>query len=104
MKVRREYPNTDQRIEDGDLAAIEVTAIVAGMVKRALISREQEGMTQFASSMGPFSESGSYANPTGNLYLTAGDRATLSETAEGSAFAIDLTPSYSTRPYDASAW
>ena len=93
LKVRRRYPATDARIASGDLDEREVVAVVAGMVKRAMMTGGAEGVTQRAEGIGPFSGSETYANPLGNLFFTAEDRTVLEDSgARRRAFSIDLTP------------
>lgn len=51
--------------------------VVANMVKRALLGSGPEGIKAEAETVGPFSTSVTYDNPTGGLYLTAADRVLL---------------------------
>lgn len=89
--VRRLYPTTDARIAAGTLELEEVTDVVAGMVKRAMIGGDVEGVTQQNQTAGPFVRQVSFANPMGNLYFSAVDRQVLGETSRR-AFTVDLTP------------
>lgn len=48
------------------------------MVKRAMLNREQSaGVTSIQSTAGPFSKSLTYVNPTGDLYISKGERKLL---------------------------
>lgn len=91
LKVRRKFPQTEARIASGDLDLREVAAVVAGMVKRAMLTGA-EGVTQETENRGPFGVSRQYANPMGNLYFTAEDKVTLSGKPPRRAFSLDLTP------------
>lgn len=52
--------------------------IVCAMVKRAMLAPvDQPPMTQVSMSAGPFSQNGTIANPTGDLYLTKSERRSL---------------------------
>lgn len=72
------FPDIQQRIDDESLPAVRVRRIVAGMVKRSMISAATDGISQQSQTSGPFSLSNTYANPTGNLYLTGDEREALS--------------------------
>lgn len=90
--VRRQYPRTDERIAAGTLEREEVAAVVAGMVKRAMIGADVEGVTQQNQTAGPFARQVTFANPMGNLYFSAADKLVLGETPLRRAFSVDLTP------------
>ncbi|HEX8489320.1 MAG TPA: Gp19/Gp15/Gp42 family protein [Propionibacteriaceae bacterium] len=93
LRVRRRFPTLEARLTSGELDPREVTAVVAGMVKRAMLSGGAEGVTQYANTGGPFTESRTYANPAGSLEFTADDLAVLSESGTSRrAFSVDLTP------------
>ncbi len=79
LRVLRRFPSIPSRIVDETLAAQEVTAVVCGMVKRAMVAGEQDGVTQRTEVKGPFTESVQYANPLGSLYFTSDDLAVLSD-------------------------
>lgn len=53
--------------------------ICCQMVKRAMLadSANPNGLTQFAQTAGSYSESGTYANPSGDLYVTAVEKQAL---------------------------
>jgi hypothetical protein len=94
--VRRRWPDIDARIAAGDLDADDVLMVVAGMVKRAMLGPDVDGVTEQTEAAGPFSVARKYSNPLGNLYLSASDIETLAagEPSGGGkrAFVIDLTP------------
>lgn len=61
-----------------ELQSLAVTTIVCEMVKRAMLSPvDQAPMQQFARTAGSYSESGTYVNPTGDLYLTSAEKQRL---------------------------
>jgi hypothetical protein len=68
--------------------------ISCAMVERAMRSdsTSQPGVTQQATTMGPFSKSFTFANPTGDLYLTKQDRRLLGVLKQRAA-SIDLLAS-----------
>lgn len=72
--LRSRYGDIDARIASGDLDAGAALVVVAGMVRRAMVGAAAgDGVTQSSETVGPFSHSQSYANPMGNLFLTAAD-------------------------------
>ena len=56
-----------------------LTRLCCQMVKRAMIAEAANptGVTQYSQTAGSFSESGTYANPTGDLYLLAVEKRAL---------------------------
>jgi hypothetical protein len=71
--IRERWPDIDQRVTSGAIAAETLTRIVAQMVKRAMLNGDSEGLESRAQAAGPFSVSDKFANPNGNLYLTTAD-------------------------------
>lgn len=71
--LRAEFPGIDTTIDTGGLDAAVVAAIVANMVKRAMIA-PSDGISQESETAGPFSHSQSYSNPMGNVFLTMAER------------------------------
>ena len=65
--------------EDGDeLARANLTAVACAAVRRAMDSGGAPfGVTQQSETTGPFSSSVSFANPSGDLYLTKAERQRL---------------------------
>jgi hypothetical protein len=90
FRVRRRFPTLDARIAAGSIDIREVAAVVAGMVKRAMIAGGQDATTQQAETLGSLSLSRTYANPMGHLYLTDDDVATLADRRPRRAFSVDL--------------
>ncbi len=58
--------------------------VVCAMVMRAMASGIAEGppVTQASNAMGPFNEARTFANPTGDLYLTKAERRSLRFTGQ----------------------
>lgn len=71
--IRVRFPDVDARIVSGALAQSTVVRVVSGMVRRAMLNRDSEGITQGSETVGPFAHSQTFANPNGNLYLSADD-------------------------------
>lgn len=86
-KCRAEVPDLDDRIADGVVEAGLAGDIVCDMVKRAMGSAEA-GVTQMSETAGPFSQSVSFSNPSGDLYLTKAEKRQLSGSRR--AFSIAL--------------
>lgn len=70
--IRAQYPGIDSQITSGAVDPTVITIVVCGMVRRAMIGG-QEGVTQESETVGPYSHSQSFANPLGNVFLTAAD-------------------------------
>lgn len=68
-----------------------LTSIVCAMVKRAMISGDSDavGVSSTQETAGPFSQSMSYTNPMGDLYLTKAEKLRLGKGSQR-AFSIDL--------------
>ena len=54
-----------------------IKSIVCAMVKRAMLSRDSSGISQQSETVGSFSASYTWSNPTGDLYLTREERRQL---------------------------
>ena len=64
--------------------------IVCAMVKRAMLRGTDEiGVQTAQTTAGPFSQSQTYSNPMGDLYLTKAERRVL-PCGRGKAFMVDL--------------
>lgn len=74
-------------------AELEARKIVScEMVKRSMLNSEAAaGVGSTQATAGPFSQSFNYTNPTGDLYLTKGDRKLLG-CGRARAFTIDTAP------------
>lgn len=93
--LRAWFPDLDDRIAGGMLAA-EIPAMVArSMVKRALRNGDFDGVRQFqqTQTLGPISatESRTYSNPEGTLYVTAQEADLLRGVAAKTARAVSMT-------------
>lgn len=77
--VRAQCPGVDDRLNatppelDSDL----VVDIVCKMVQRSVPSDDLAGIESVQESMGPFAQSRRPVNPSGDLYLTKGERKSL---------------------------
>lgn len=79
-EIRALYPQTDQRIKNGELSGDVAMLVTNRMVKRALNRADTDlpdGVTQFQSTVGPFAQSMSFSNADGNVYLSAADKRLL---------------------------
>lgn len=79
-QVRVECPDVDDRLTatPPTLDASIPRRVVCAMVKRAMLAPvDQAPMTQMQQTAGPFSQSGTFVNPTGDLYLTKTERRLL---------------------------
>lgn len=66
--------------------------VTCSAVRRAMAS-DQLGMGDVSSQQmtaGPFSQQVSFANPSGNLYLTRGEKRLLGVGSRGRSFSVDL--------------
>lgn len=74
-------------------SAATLTRVTCAMVKRAMLNMDRAGVTQSTQTAGSFSESASYSNPDGDLYLTSNERRSLGGSGSGQhAGSIDLDP------------
>ena len=61
-----------------ELQAMTLEAITCEMVKRAMLSPiDQAPMINYSQTAGSYSESGTFVNPTGDLYLTSSEKKRL---------------------------
>jgi hypothetical protein len=70
--LRARFPGIDGQVTSGQIDAAVLTQVVAGMVKRAMIS-PSDGVTSSSAGTGPYSHTQTFANPLGNVFLTAAD-------------------------------
>lgn len=68
--IRAQYPGIDSQITSGQVAATVVAQVVAGMVKRAMLLGDNEGVRSESETVGAYSTTRAYANASGALYLT----------------------------------
>lgn len=91
-QVRALCKGLDARIEAGDLDGELVTDVVCSIVKRAMLAPiDQNPISQVQQTAGPFSQSGTFVNPAGDLYLTKVERKLLGCGGQR-AFSVDLMP------------
>lgn len=87
----------DTDLADARLDPLDVAMVATSMVQRAMTGGSViPGVTQQQETVGPFSQSVTFANPMGNLYLSKDDYLQLGlrpvKGAAKRAFAVDLTP------------
>lgn len=64
--------------ETDELQSMTLGAITCEMVKRAMLSPiDQAPMSNYSQTAGSYSESGTFVNPTGDLYLTSSEKKRL---------------------------
>lgn len=77
-EFRRAGWTIDERITAGAVTDRDLLAVSVDMVKRVLMaSVDHAPMAQVQQTAGPFSQSGTFVNPTGDLYLIRRDRRRL---------------------------
>lgn len=80
------FPDIDGRLDAGLITTSTLRRVTCSMVKRAMIGLGSDGVSAQSQGAGPFSLQQTFANPTGNLYLTADERASLSgDSADGTS-------------------
>lgn len=90
--IRAELPSVDARILAGRLDPDLVTDVVCDMVRRQLSTPvDREPATQVQQSAGPFSTGITYANPTGEPFLTKAERRRLGISRQ-KAGSVDMLP------------
>lgn len=75
--LRARAADLDERIDRDELDPDLVADVVCAMVARTAPATGMEGVHTLQTSVGPFQDSVRLANPTGDLYLTRGERRTL---------------------------
>lgn len=70
--IRARFPGIDSQVTSGAIDPDVLTLVVAGMVKRALVS-PSDGVASATQTAGPYSQGQTFANPLGNVFLTAAD-------------------------------
>jgi len=81
-------------VNDEDESQAELLRMVScAMVQRAMASwaADAYGVDELTSTMGPFSQTARYSNPSGNLYLTKQERDLLG--VRGTGYVFDFRPS-----------
>lgn len=94
--IRAECPGIEERLAPSDGSAPTLDPAVpllvsCAMVKRAMMSGEMGGVKSTQETAGPFSQSLSFANPTGDLYLTKAERRMLGCGSQV-AFSVPMGP------------
>lgn len=74
--IRTSCPNW-QTASETSLRRVTCAAVI-----RALQSGDMTGITQSSQTAGPFTQSWSYSNPSGDLYLTKAEKKTLGGTVQ----------------------
>lgn len=82
--IRTRWADVDARIAAESLQETTVVRVIAGMVRRAMMNRDSEGVAQTTETAGPFSQTAKFANADGNLYLSAQDVKDLSSSSHRS--------------------
>lgn len=96
--LRSLVPTVDAQITAGTLDPIVPLSIVCAMVKRAMQGPvDLDGVTQSQTTTGPFSTGVTFANPSGDLYLTKSEKQRLGLGVQR-AFSIDLVPEDESSP------
>lgn len=72
MLIRARFPGIDAQVAAGQVDGQVLTLVVANMVKRAMVA-PPDGISQQSDGMGPYSHSQTFANPLGNVFLTAAE-------------------------------
>lgn len=94
VEIRAAAPNIDDRIAAGVLDADAPVIVSCRMVKRSMSGPAGfEGVSQWSPTSGPHSQSLTFANPAGDMYLTKADRKLLG-IGGSRAFTIDMFPAY----------
>lgn len=89
-RLRLLYPDLQERVEADDTLAEGARIVTCAVVKRAMQSPvDAPPLTSQQTAAGPFQQTLSFANPTGDLYLTKADKLLLGYGSQR-AFSIDL--------------
>lgn len=89
-RIRAAAPDVDVRIASQELDADIPLLVSVEMVRRAMLAPvDQAPAGQVQQTAGPFSQSVSYTNPTGDLYLTKAERQMLGAGGQA-AFTVPL--------------
>lgn len=71
--IRARFPGIDSQVVGGTVDGDVLIMVVAGMVKRAMIGGADGVTSQTEALPGGFSRGQTFANPLGNVFLTAAD-------------------------------
>lgn len=86
--VRGEVPGIDARIAAGDVDPDLVADIVCELVETAVNAPGGPGIASIQQGAGPYQETLTFANPRGDLYLTAKHRRLLAAGGQRRAFTV----------------
>lgn len=101
-RIRAAFPDVDERIDAGVLDPDVPLIVSVEMVRRAMLAPvDQAPAGQVQQTAGPFSQSVSYVNPTGDLYLTRDERRMLGGGRQR-ASSVDMTPPHT--PWPSTPW
>lgn len=70
--IRARFPGIDAQVDAATMDLAVLVMVVAGMVKRAMLGGG-DGISQETQAIGTASQSRTYANPLGNVFLTEAD-------------------------------
>lgn len=87
--IRADVPDVDARITAGTLDPDLVGDIACAMVKRAMLNSDTPGVSNTQETAGPFQQTFTYTNPSGDLYLLKAERSRLLGGVQR-AFTIDI--------------
>lgn len=71
--IRARWSDIDARITNRSVSEQTLTRITVGMVRRAIINTDADGLESRSETTGPFGVTAKFTNPNGNLYLSADD-------------------------------
>lgn len=90
VMLRAIIPDLDARLADERLDADVLSLVSCRMVRRAMSAPAGfEGVSAFNQGAGPFSQSVSFANPSGEMWVSRAERRMLG-LGGGGAFTVDL--------------
>ncbi|WP_158636078.1 Gp19/Gp15/Gp42 family protein [Tsukamurella sputi] len=81
--VRQWFPVETRRIDAGQAESTGVKILVCAMVKRAMISLNDDGTSSETETYGPFSHTRAFSNPSGNLYILDSEAQMIQGRASG---------------------
>lgn len=84
----------DERRDLTEVSPLTLKAVTCAVVKRAMVVDDESiGVSSLQSTTGPFSDSRSFSNPMGDLYLTKAEKLRLGGGRQR-AFMVDLGPEF----------
>ena len=88
--LRAEVPDLDARIQAGTLDPDLVADVVCEMVESALASQNGPGLESLQQGAGPFQRTLKFANPRGDMYVTAKHKRLLAVRRPRRAFTVHV--------------